>query len=160
METNFRAAYKAGKRSVEEHNHGRSERLEIVASAVVLFVGSYWGFKLVPLSLKNLIANHNLWLWWVIGELYFTFALSLITAFIFVSARHYTEFAPTAATKRSCLACNLLSATLMVSAASTQESAVQSSLASIGFEYLSWLLLGTAFVVFLQMGSVIVTQPE
>lgn len=38
----------------EAFSHGRSERLEIVASAVVLFVGSYWGFKLSPLRRRSL----------------------------------------------------------------------------------------------------------
>jgi hypothetical protein len=156
----FRAAYKAGKGPLEELDSDRAGRLEIVASGAVLFLGSYWGFRLATLSWKPSLAINDHWLWWAIGAVYFFLALSFITALGFALARHYIGFAPTAATKLSCRVHNSLAATLMISAAVTQDDTARAALAMIGFEHLFWLLLGTAFLVFLHMGSVIVSQPE
>jgi hypothetical protein len=156
----FQAASKAGRQSAEESNFDRAERLEIVASAAVFFAGSYWGFRAARISLMDSIALQRSWLWWGMGWVYFVFALWLITTLIFAIARRYTGFTSTATTRLSCWVHNLLAAVLMISAASTEDYAVRAALASIGFEHLSWLLLGTAFVVFFHMGSIIVLQRE
>jgi hypothetical protein len=153
----FKAAYGAGRRAVQESNSGRVTRLQIVVPAVFILVGSYLGFGLATLRWKDhFLVAHQLWLWWVGGGIYFFLSLSLITKGILAAARRYAECTPTMAIKISCLFHNVLAAALMTSAAVTQEEVVKAALVSAGFKDLFSLLLTAAFLVFLHMGAAII----